>query len=125
MNAVVRGRLYVTAVLLSLTIAVGCTALGVPAPQNTEQGIAYMYPAIATVRDEAAKALQAKKINKSEAQNVLKYTDTARESADLAKGFQAEGLTAKALASLNVAKAVVSQTRQYLGLAPDPKLGSQ
>lgn len=114
-----RDRLVAVLILLVL---VGCAAVGAPAPQNTEQSIAYIYPANGTIRDLASSAGQQKTITKAEAQTILNMTDQVRSAADLARDFAKAGNQDRATANLMLAKSVLREARKYLNLPEDPKL---
>lgn len=101
---------------------IGCAQLGLPAPQNTEQGIAYIYPANGLVRDEAAKLLKIGSIKKSEAEVVLSITDKVRSAADIAKDYVRAGDQPAAQRNLILARNILKEARTFLGMPEDKEL---
>lgn len=92
----------------------GCAQLGTPVPQGTEQSIAYLYPAIGSVADETTSLLQAGKIKKSEAQNVLTILEQLRGLTNVAKDYVKAGDEGKATATLDLAKGLLKQAQNFI-----------
>lgn len=118
----IAGVAYLTGLILCSTLFLGCAQLGVPAPQSTEQGIAYMYPAIASVRDTTATLLNERKIKKAEAETVLSLTNNARSATDIARDYVRAKDESAAVKALSMAKSVLREARKYIGLPEDNNL---
>lgn len=103
-----------------LIIAIGgCAQLGTPAPQNTEQTVAYMYPAIGSVADVTTGLLRSGKITKAEAQVVLNYLENTRSAVNVARDYARTGNTTAAEKALLMAKSVLREARRFIGLPED------
>lgn len=95
-------------------LAIGCAQLGVPAPQNTEQGIAYIYPAITATAQETTVLLKEGKIKKAEAQTVLSILENTRAAANIARDYVKAGDESRAAASLTLARSVLSEAQAFI-----------
>lgn len=113
---------FLTAIALSILQLQGCTQLGISAPANVEQGIAYIYPANALVREEAAKLLKIGSIKKQEAVVVLDLTDKVRSAADIARDYVRAGDQTAAQRNLTLARNVLKEARTFLGMPDDKEL---
>lgn len=122
MNHQLKQKAKVLLVFYALVGLFACTQLGVVAPQNTEQSIAYMYPAIATVRDATTALLQQGKIKKAEAQTVQSMADNARSATDIARAYATVKDQTAAAKALTMAKTVLREARKYIGLPEDKEL---
>lgn len=122
MTKFVKDRLMQCGIIILLGLGAGCVAMGVPVPKSTEQSIAYMYPAIATVRDTATTALQQGKIKKAEAQTVQGLADNARSATDIARDYVRAKDQSAASRALAMAKSVLREARKYIGLPEDKEL---
>lgn len=101
--------LFVLAIALS-----ACQQLGLATPQTFTEKLAYGYSQNAAIRTSAAQSLQAGTINKSDAQQVLATTDTARSALDEARRFQSTGDTATALGKLQLATGLLQSVQVFL-----------
>lgn len=108
-------RKSLSVLILLTSIFVGaCAGLGIPTPQNTEQSIAYMYPAIGTVADETSKLLKAKKIKTGEAQMVLNILENTRSATNIARDYLRDGDEPRAKANLNLARNVFKEAQDFI-----------
>lgn len=117
---VVRNPIHVIA-LVCLVVA-GCVQLGLTQPKNTEQSIAYVYPAVGAVADAARIALREGKINKAEAQVVVEYGERVVLTANIARNYFRAGDISAAERNLSLAKSVLREARRYIGLPEDKEL---
>lgn len=104
-----RNFLLVLALLLS-----ACAQLGLQQPQTFSEQLAYAYSQNAAIRTSAAQALKAGTITKSDAQQVLTTTDTARTALDEARKFQSVGDTSTALGKLTMASSLLTTVQTFL-----------
>jgi hypothetical protein len=86
-----RAQALFIALLLGLAIvSVGmsaCQTIGVPTPQTFSERLATGYSSVTAVRTSAATLLNGRVISSSDAENVQKQADTAREALDIARGL--------------------------------------
>lgn len=84
-------KLKLMAAMLLITLAAGCTTLGLTTPQSPSQGLAYAYGSVAAARTSAAQALQSGAITTTQAQQILALTDQARAYLDAGETLIVQG----------------------------------
>lgn len=99
---------------LVILLLAACAQLGLEAPQTFEERLAYAYSQNAAIRTSAAQALKAGTITKSDAQQVLTTTDTARAALDESRKFQVAGDTSTALGKLTMASSLLTTVQTFL-----------
>src|SRR5689334_15487901 len=116
--------LHVVVALITLAAALSaCQQLGITQPQSFGQSLLYGYATNASVRESAAKALEAKTISKADAQRVLETTNISRSALDTARAAGCPAMkdtSAKAGAPAclsDLPKTAVDQLNFALGLA--------
>jgi hypothetical protein len=95
-------------ILPLLIILAGCAALGVPTPQSFNERVAAGYVSVTGVRTTAATLLNGQVISSSDAENVQKQAEVAREALDVARtlpAIDAENKLTSALSILEAARA--------------------
>lgn len=102
------------AALLLIVLLAACTQLGLQQPQTFDERLAYAYSQNAAIRTSAAQALKAGTITKSDAQQVLTTTDTARSALDESRKFQVAGDTSTALGKLTMAASLLTTVQTFL-----------
>lgn len=100
--------------LALVALMVGCAELGIVTPQTFEEQLAYGYSQNAAIRTSAAQSLKSGVITKSDAQQVLSTTDTARSALDEARKFQAAGDTSTAVGKLQMATSLLTTVQTFL-----------
>ena len=100
------------AVLLGLAVVSvsmsACQMIGVPTPKTFNERLASGYSSVTVVRTSAATLLNGRVITSSDAENIQKQADTAREALDIARGLtgiDAENKLDSALLILQAAQA--------------------
>lgn len=97
-----------------LVLMAGCAQLGLVTPETFTEKLAYAYSQNAAIRTSAAQALKTNAITKSDAQQVLQTTDTARAALDEARKFQGAGDTSTALGKLQLATSLLQTVQTFL-----------
>ena len=107
-------QLQQLSLLILAMMLVACQQLGLEEPQTFDERLAYAYSQNAAIRKSAADALTARTITKSDAQQVLSTTDTARSALDEARKFQTGGDTSTALGKLQMAQSLLTTVQTFL-----------
>jgi hypothetical protein len=97
-----------------LLILVACAQLGLEPAQTFDERLAYAVAQNAAVRQAAANSLNAKEIEVTDAQFVLKTTDEARTLLDAASAASGAGDVSTAEGRLSLAANVLVQVQNYL-----------
>jgi hypothetical protein len=79
-------KLFIIPLLLILS---ACASLGVPTPKSFNERLASGYSSVTTVRQSATILLNGRVIGSSDAENVQRQTDVAREALDVARTLPA------------------------------------
>lgn len=98
---------------LIVTLAYGCSSLGLAPAQSFDEKLAYAYGTHTAVLTAAAGAVTTKAITAKEGQAVLSLCDQARSLLDAAKAVESTDATG-AGKDLVLATAVLSQLQTYL-----------
>ena len=106
-------KLFITPIISILMILTACATLGLPTADSFNERLAVGYTTITTVRESATVLLQAQKISKPDAQNVLDQTNNARTGLDVARSMSKTDMTA-ADAKLNAIRAALVALQAYL-----------
>lgn len=91
----------------------GCAALGLQLANTNAERLTYGYAALASVRAETAKALDAQTLKLQDAEHVLALTDTARRLLDAGRALleiDPKGAGGK----IDLATGVLAQVKKYL-----------
>lgn len=110
-------KLAQTRWLLFLLLA-GCAYLGVPTPTTFNERVAAAYTTTTALVETTRTLLVAKKITPSDAENVLKQTDTVIAGLDVARSYSATNPIAandKLTATLTILQAIQSYLNSQRG----------
>lgn len=97
----------------ALAATPGCSTLGVPTPQTTQERTVVVMAAVAGVREAALALLTAKKITAGDAQNVQQQADNIRAGVVIAQSLLASDPSA-ADAKLQQTRAMLIALQAYL-----------
>ncbi len=95
-------------------LVIGCTGLGLEAPQSFTERLAYGYATHTAVMDSTTHALEAGEISSSEAAEVAEIGDNARELLDSARAVHDAGRVPAAQRQLVLALALLTELQRYI-----------
>jgi hypothetical protein len=106
-------QLQFFALACAMLILSACASLGVPTPDTFNKKLAVAVATVTEVRNTGATLLSAGKISASDAANIEKQADTAREGLNVARTLSGKDL-AGADNKLTAATAILQALQTYL-----------
>lgn len=106
-------RLHLTAALLIITMLAACAQLGMQTPATFNQRVAAGYTTVQTVAESATVALQAGKLSRADAANIVTTSRTALDGLAVAQTLHA-GNAAAGEDRLAVTLAILQSLQAYL-----------
>lgn len=97
-----------------LCVSIGFLPTGCATGKTFNENVAISYGTVTGVRNTATTLLNAKKISATDAENVLKQTDLAREGIELARQMRALGQNVPAENKLTATIAALQLLQTYL-----------
>ncbi len=107
-------KLYQKLAIFLLTLAAGCAALGIQAPQTFNEKLAVGYTSVTSIRQAATTLLTSAKITPDDAQNVQNQADNARMALDIARATFKTGDTTGAQTKLDTTITALTALQSYL-----------